>query len=126
MRKTKRHKTGICVYCGQECERIEPEHVPAKNLFPHPRPNNLITVPCCSRCNRQASMDDEYFKIAVIMRADLAEHPVAAGVLPSVLRGLQRPKAVGFKKGFLASVRKAEMRTPSQAVKKVANAGCSW
>jgi hypothetical protein len=112
MRKTKRKTIGICVYCGEEC-KITSEHAVMKNLFPKRRPNNLITVPCCERCNKQASKDEEYFKTVVIMRADLAEHPAAARVLPSVIRGLQRPEAVGFRNGFLACIRKVEIRTRS-------------
>jgi hypothetical protein len=113
MRKPKRKKISICVYCGEECKKSS-EHAVMKSLFPKRRPNNLITVPSCERCNNEASMDEEYFKTVVIMRDDVAEHPAAAAVLPSVIRGLQRPDKAGrFRKGVLASIRKVEIRTRS-------------
>lgn len=114
MRKTKRGSRGICVYCGREGERRERDHIPPKNLFRHPRPANLITIPCCSECHEPTGMDDEYFQTAVIMRADLADHPAAAALLPSVLKGLRRPEAAGRRNGFLASAHKTEMQTLSR------------
>ena len=36
-----------------------------ENLFPSPRPSDLITVPCCRACNNQAHEDDEYLRLAV-------------------------------------------------------------
>lgn len=52
-----------CYLCGGK-DRITREHVPAKGLFPKPRPSNLQTVPCCYDCNNKYSKDDEYFRIA--------------------------------------------------------------
>lgn len=53
-----------CYLCGSS-DRLTKEHVPARGLFPKPRPSNLRTIPCCEICNNSASQDDEYFRLAV-------------------------------------------------------------
>jgi len=51
----------VCAYCGAASPTTR-DHVPPKGIFPAPRPNDLITVPCCSYCNRAASENDEVFR----------------------------------------------------------------
>lgn len=43
------------------------DHVPPKGLFPRPLPNDLLTVPCCIRCNGEKSRDDEFFRLIATM-----------------------------------------------------------
>jgi hypothetical protein len=45
------------------------DHVPARNLFPTPRPHNLITVPQCLSCKAGLGEDEEYFVVAMISDA---------------------------------------------------------
>jgi hypothetical protein len=47
-----------CIYCGIN-EANERDHIPPKSFFPEPRPSNLITVPSCSKCNRDYGKIDE-------------------------------------------------------------------
>jgi hypothetical protein len=35
------------------------DHIPPKGFFPIPGPDNLITVPCCKKCNQGWSLDDD-------------------------------------------------------------------
>jgi hypothetical protein len=56
---------GGCAYCGETATTRD--HIPPVKLFPQPRTSDLITVPCCDRCNNGASDDDEYFVWAVTM-----------------------------------------------------------
>jgi hypothetical protein len=49
---------------------LDPDHVPPKGLFPKPRPDNLITVPCCFACNNQHSGFDERLRIAASLPFD--------------------------------------------------------
>lgn len=37
------------------------DHVPPKNIFPRPQPNDLVTVPACAECNMGVSGVDEKF-----------------------------------------------------------------
>jgi hypothetical protein len=46
-----------CIYCGKEA--TTKDHVPPKCFFPTPRPDNLLTVPCCESCNKIYGKDDE-------------------------------------------------------------------
>ena len=52
----------ICYLCRKR-SGVTSDHVPPKNLFPRPRPSNLITVPCCRECNNRFSKHDEYFRL---------------------------------------------------------------
>ena len=59
-----------CYLCGKKASAtpegdLTRDHLPPKNLFPQPRPDNLITVPCCYACNNQAHKDDEYLRLGV-------------------------------------------------------------
>ncbi len=47
-----------CIYCSSE-KQLTKDHIPPKNLFPSPRPSNLITVPCCEKCNKEFGKVDE-------------------------------------------------------------------
>ena len=60
-----------CYLCGTDQE-ITADHIPPENLFPPPKPTNLITVPCCAKCNKSYSLDDEAFRVfasSVIQRS---------------------------------------------------------
>ncbi len=59
-----------CYLCGKKASEtpegtLTRDHLPPRNLFPDPRPSDLITVPCCQRCNHEAHDDDEYFRLVV-------------------------------------------------------------
>ena len=90
-------KAGICTYCGQYGS-LTKDHIPPKTIFPKPRPNNLITIPCCLICNGAAKKDDEYFGIMMALRDKSQNHPSANKVLPKIFDGLHHKNAWGFRK----------------------------
>ena len=51
-----------CYLCGAT-QDLTRDHVPPANLFPEPRPSDLITVPCCRNCNQGYSLDDEAMRV---------------------------------------------------------------
>ncbi len=51
-----------CYLCGA-IDDLTMDHVPPENLFPPPKPSNLITVPCCRPCNKSFDLDDEAFRV---------------------------------------------------------------
>jgi hypothetical protein len=53
----------ICCFCGNPA--LTMDHIPPNCIFPDPKPQNLITVPACARCNQESSLDDEYFRFIV-------------------------------------------------------------
>lgn len=101
-----------CVYCGST-QDLGKDHVPPKNLFPKPRPSNLVTVPACGSCNLGASKDDEYFRTVVAMRHDVADHPTIRRLLPTLYRGLARDEGRGLLASIANDIRTVERRTPS-------------
>ncbi len=56
-----------CVYCGRDATTSD--HIPPKQIFPKPRPDNLETVPACFKCNNLAGKDEDYF-FATFMFSD--------------------------------------------------------
>ena len=60
-----------CYLCGKpEDSHFTRDHIPPKGLFLGPRPNNLITVPCCFECNQKHSGFDERLRIIASMSFD--------------------------------------------------------
>lgn len=102
----------ICAYCGTS-ENLTDDHVPPKNLFPKPRPNNLISVPACPSCHSGTSKDDEYFRMKLCLRDDAGDHPSARAIWDSIFRSLKKKEARGFQKLFLSDIRRVRLHTPS-------------
>lgn len=64
-----------CYICGST-ENLTKDHIPPKNLFTKPLPNNLITVDCCDNCHKKFTLDDEAFRIfasSIINRSKAGE-----------------------------------------------------
>ena len=103
---------GICTYCGKSA-KLTSDHIPPKNLFPKPRPTNLVTVRACRKCNKSASKDDEYFRLMSIIRNDVYEQPGVAELWDNTYRGLKRTQILGFAKSLLGSVNRIQIYTPA-------------
>lgn len=66
------HKIKWCYLC-RGTENLTRDHVPPENLFPKPKPSNLITVPCCKTCNESFSKLDEQFRVFVSMPVNVSD-----------------------------------------------------
>lgn len=102
----------VCVYCGS-LDASTVDHVPPKGFFAPPRSSNLITVPCCVPCNHGFSLDDEYVRLAMVLRSDVEGHHAAQALMAPMIRGLGKPKQRRFAKSVLAAVRTVPVRSPS-------------
>jgi len=102
-RKNRKRSVSECVYCGKLGE-ITQDHVPPKNLFPSPRPSNLITVPSCKRCNHSASKDDEYLRNILVMNSGVGRHEAGKSVLATALSALARPQQRKFNREFIEGI----------------------
>lgn len=111
-RKKARTRKRICIYCG-ETKRLTRDHVPPKCLFDKSTTDNMITVPCCVRCNHEASLDDEYFRMVVSLRRDSGGHPEIQKIIPATLRAFSNPAKRGLTKSFFAKCQEIELHTPS-------------
>lgn len=112
MSKLERVQRNICAYCGSS-DKLTNDHVPPRNLFIKPRPNNLITVPACANCHSCTSKDDEYFRVKICFRNDAGRHPGARANWDSMLRSLSRQQATGLRRRILSDLRYVQLKTPS-------------
>lgn len=101
-----------CAYCGSEAN-ITNDHVPPKNIFSGPRPNDLITIPACERCNRDASKDEEYFRLKLCMSQQLGNNVDANKIRETIFRSLNRSEASGLKSRFLSDSYPIKLTTSS-------------
>lgn len=109
MKKRKRHI--YCCYCDKNIATTD-NHIPPKNLFPTPKPNNLITVPSCEKCNKGFSKDDEYFRNTICLRDDISQNANIKLIIQTILRSLGRPEARGLQIHFLDSFTRLGQYTP--------------
>jgi hypothetical protein len=111
-KKKKEPVIGVCVYCGQTRE-LDRDHVPPENLFPKPRPSNLVTVPSCLVCNKRFSSDDEYFRTVISLTLDPIEDPRLQQIVDKALRSFTRSEGVGLARSILGTIKNVELRGPS-------------
>ena len=83
-----KQKKKLCVYCRSP-HNLDHDHIPPKSLFPPPRPENLITVPCCPKCHKEFNENDAYFRNYLIFSPQCSWHPAARQLKEVGLRSLQ-------------------------------------
>jgi hypothetical protein len=103
---------GQCVYCGV-VGPITRDHVPPENLFPEPRPTNLITVPACEACNNGFKLDDEYFRLAIMTGIDGDALPRELDHSIKAIKKLADPRKRLFAKKMLKAYRVVEVKSPA-------------
>src|ERR1022692_4959843 len=99
-----------CAYCGTT-DDLTQDHVPPRNLFPKPRPSNLITVLACRKCNGGAAKDDEYFRMRLCLSENVGRNAKAAKNRNAIFRSLQNPDAPGLRKSYVADIRELPVWT---------------
>ena len=97
-----------CYLCGAPADTRD--HIPPVGLFPAPRPDNLLTVPACLACNRNRSLDDEYFRI--IVAAGSRDAPQSTVLLHQRIIPRLRKKPALIR-DFLKSVRQVDIHSES-------------
>jgi len=88
-----------CALCGER-EATAREHVPARSLFPDPRPDDLITVPSCAPCNLGSQKDDDYFRDSIALIDEPSRSAELERVRRTVTRALARPQERGLRSHF--------------------------
>ena len=77
-----------CYLCGRT-DKLTSDHLPPKGFFNKPYPPNLITVPCCYKCNNGWSKEDEFVR-AILALSDIGRSQAGNEVFyGSVLRRLR-------------------------------------
>jgi hypothetical protein len=99
----------LCALCGINTATTR-EHVPPKSIFLQPRPNNLITIPCCKACNNGSSKSDEKFKVYLGLHAAMYS-PNGEKLFQEALKTLNRsPK---LKSQVLEGLIDIDAKTPA-------------
>lgn len=101
-----------CVYCGER-RPLSRDHIPPLNLFGKPCPSDLITVPSCQACNSRASLDDEYFRLAITPGIDPTKFPKEFDLSIQAIRKLGTGQKLGLAKTMLGSFAKKPLYTPA-------------
>jgi len=106
----KRKLPHICAYCGTPRPETR-DHIPPQNLFPAGAGNRL-TVPCCEKCRQGQSMDDEYFRAALLTAEELEGCPEADEVRRTVVRSFMRPMGKRFARRIVSAFEEVDILTP--------------
>ena len=104
-------KIDRCYLCGST-ERITRDHIPPRGLFPEPRPDDLITVPCCYACNQRFSNADEMLRVFVsgaINRSRAGDQIWKGKVIP---RTLGRKRQRSLTRHIIRSINRTTVSTP--------------
>jgi len=80
----------LCCFCGNPA--LTMDHIPPDCIFPDPKPQNLITVPACARCNQESSLDDEYFRFFVAIAN--SERPPAKLITQRIIERSRKKPAL--------------------------------
>jgi hypothetical protein len=111
---SKKRRNRECVYCGK-VGPITDDHIPPECLFAEDDRQNLIKVPSCLKCNREASKDDEYFRL-LTLREDVNHHPDVQAIPPILMRSLKKPEAMRFRSNVYRELTRVQPRTPAGLV----------
>ena len=110
-RKHRPPLSGTCIYCGTSGE-ITRDHVPPKNLFPKGT-LGLVTRPACQKCNNEAKLDDEYFRLNITLRHDIANTPPDSDVTLESIAKLYAPEKLGLALRMLSQRREFKVESPA-------------
>lgn len=108
MQKTKTIK--FCALCGAHNVIGSRDHIPPKAIFRKPRPQNLITVPACLKCNNSNSSNDEVFK--TFLAFILGNSPTTNSLFNSAISTANKK----FSRYILENMQPAYLTTPSGIV----------
>ena len=102
----------LCIYC-QSADATTDDHVPSKQLFPQPRPSDLITVPSCKECNDSWKQDEDYFR-SMILFGNSGISDKGRQIWDQKLRRMYaNGKDPGLQKRVSKSFKEVEVVTPS-------------
>jgi hypothetical protein len=88
----------ICYLCGKKeedlAEKLTSDHVVAAGFFAPPKPNNLLTLPCCLPCQKEYRDDEEYVRNSLSAISNLSENKDAFTAWKTTHRALKRRPAL--------------------------------
>jgi hypothetical protein len=106
---------GTCTYCGT-FGPLHMDHVPPESLFERGQRSNLITVPCCYRCNNTASREDQYFLVYLAFRQNAGQRSEHDRLWAKMLRTLKRQQASKFRQNITSGIKFVQPVTPAGVI----------
>lgn len=103
-----REEPKVCVYCGKKATTSD--HVPPKQIFPKPRPNNLEKIPACFECNNKAGKDEEYF-LAAFMFSEAGTSEAGKKLWQEKLNRMYK-KNLGLRRKIAQNLKAEDVYTP--------------
>jgi hypothetical protein len=92
------------------------DHVPPETLFETNHKSDLVTVPCCRRCNNGASKEDQYFLVYLALRQDAGQKAEHDRLWAKMLRTLKRREASKFRQNITSGIRFVRPVTPAGTI----------
>lgn len=88
----------ICYLCGKTEQDIgsalTSDHIIPDCFFPRPKPNNLLTLPCCTGCQKEYQKDEEYVRNSLSAISNLGKNKDALYAWKAAHRALLRRPAI--------------------------------
>jgi hypothetical protein len=104
----------ICYNCGIKAKKLSRDHIPPKSFFRPPLPTNLITVPCCKKCNESFSLDDEAFRLWAASSHGVSE--TGRWILLNKVVGSSFVRSPKLKAEVQKHLRMGNLRTQNQTI----------
>lgn len=103
-------KTPPCVYCVEN-PGTTVDHVIPDQLFPQPKPPDLLTVPCCEQCQKSFKQDEDLFRAWILFGdAGVTEYGKQLWA-QKAKRALEKDR--GLRAAVARSFRHVDMQTPA-------------
>jgi hypothetical protein len=94
MAKQGRRRNRQCAYCG-EAKPSSRDHVIPRCLFPHPLPEDMVTVPACDDCNGRKSRHDDFLRDLLVTDFAGSQSPIAQQIFAAkTIRSHQQGKSL--------------------------------
>ena len=106
---------GTSIYCGT-FGPLHMDHIPPGNLFEPGQSSNLVTVPCCHRCNNTASKHDQYFFVCLALREEAKQKAEHDRLYAKAMRTLKRREASIFRQSFTSRIKFVQPVTPTGVI----------
>lgn len=98
-----------CVYCLKQSNNISNDYIPPKGITPHEFRKDLLTVPVCSGCKSNLTLEDEYFRIAILINDSISEQKNLFAIREKNMGRFIHPTPFSGK--FLFNIQKVELYT---------------
>lgn len=89
------------------------DHVVASSFFRKPYPENLVTVPACSTCNRRKAKDDTFLRDALTSDIDANPSEAASTVFEAVRRSSLRDSSEFARLVRIQTLKRVPLVTPA-------------